>query len=98
MVRPLPLEPCPTPQARELHCTAPRMCAGWEKGRVKECALEIQLAGPVIIYHITYDDGEEVTSPAHIVLKACSLVQQLTPVRTRSGGGGPAYAPVTKGP
>ena len=75
MVRPLPLEPCPTPQARELHCTAPRMCAGWEKGRVKECALEMQLGGPVIIYHITYDDGEEVIYPAHIVLKACSLVQ-----------------------
>ena len=74
------------------------MCAGWEKGRVKECALEMQLGGPVIIYHITYDDGEEVIYPAHIVLKACSLVQQLTPVRTRSGGGGPAYAPVTKDP
>ena len=51
------------------------MCAGWEKGRVKECALEMQLGGPVIIYHITYDDGEEVIYPAHIVLKACSLVQ-----------------------
>ena len=41
------------------------MCAGWEKGRVKECALEMQLGGPVITYRITYDDGEEVTSPAH---------------------------------
>ena len=66
--------------SRRVSCTAALHCttharAGWEKGRVKECALEMQLGGPVIIYHITYDDGEEVIYPAHIVLKACSLVQ-----------------------
>ena len=47
--------------------------AGWERGRVKECVLEMRdrdetLHGmrsggtPVIIYHITYDDGEKVPS------------------------------------
>ena len=34
--------------------------AGWERGRVKECVLEMRAGRPVIIYRITYDDGEEV--------------------------------------
>ena len=38
-------------------------CAGWERGRVRECVLEMRKATPVIIYHITYDDGEEVPPP-----------------------------------
>merc|ERR1740124_1892121 len=33
---------------------------GWERGRGKECMLEMQAGRPVIIYRITYDDGEEV--------------------------------------
>ena len=32
----------------------------------------MQLGGPVIIYRIMYDDGEEVTAPAHILLKDCT--------------------------
>ena len=34
--------------------------AGWERGRVKECLLEMRAGRPVIIYHLAYDDGEEV--------------------------------------
>ena len=32
----------------------------------------MQLGGPVIIYRIMYDDGDEVTAPAHILLKDCT--------------------------
>ena len=49
------------------HCAR----AGWESGRVKECVLEMRGVGtPVIIYRITYDDGEEVpcTQPPHRAL------------------------------
>ena len=34
--------------------------AGWERGRVKECLLEMRVGRPVIIYRIMYDDGAEV--------------------------------------
>ena len=37
--------------------------AGWERGRVRECVLEMRKGTPVIIYRITYDDGEEVPPP-----------------------------------
>ena len=63
----------------------------------------MQLGGPVIIYRIMYDDGEEVTAPAHILLKdcthslMCTVLAHAPPVRTRTGAGGPAHAPVTKG-
>ena len=33
--------------------------AGWERGRVKECLLEMRAGRPVIIYHLAYDDGEK---------------------------------------
>ena len=32
----------------------------------------MQSGGPVIIYRIMYDDGEEVTAPAHTLLKDCT--------------------------
>ena len=54
--------PCPAPQRRpqapELH----HVRAGWERGRVKECVLELRAGRPVILYRITYDDGEKVSS------------------------------------
>jgi len=54
--------PCPAPQRRpqapELH----HVRAGWERGRVKECVLELRAGRPVILYGITYDDGEKVSS------------------------------------
>ena len=57
----LPLSCSPTrtrPQAPGLH----HVRAGWERGRVKECVLEMRARRPVIIYRITYHDGEEVTA------------------------------------
>ena len=56
---PMILLPHGRPQAQPPldHCAR----AGWESGRVKECVLEMRGVGtPVIIYRITYDDGEEV--------------------------------------
>lgn len=41
---------------------APRR-AGWERGRVTECVLEMRKDVPVIIYRITYDDGEKAPPP-----------------------------------
>ena len=46
--------------------------AGWERGRVRECVLEMRKGTPVIIYHITYDDGEEVPAGSHTLLTACA--------------------------
>jgi hypothetical protein len=60
----------------------------------------MQSGGPVIIYRIMYDDGEEVTAPAHILLKSCthSLMHGTSSRasgthRGRTGAGGPAHAP-----
>lgn len=59
VLSPLPCSPTRTrPQAPEPH----HVRAGWERGRVKECVLEMRARRPVIIYRITYHDGEEVTA------------------------------------
>ena len=57
VLTPLSCSPTRTrPQAPEPH----HVRAGWERGRVKECVLEMRAGRPVIIYRITYHDGEEV--------------------------------------
>ena len=57
VLSPLSCSPTRTrPQAPEPH----HVRAGWERGRVKECVLEMRAGRPVIIYRITYHDGEEV--------------------------------------
>ena len=71
-----------------------RARAGWEKGRVKECVLEMRVGAPAIIYRITYDDGEEVPPlalPAHSH-PSPRPHSELSPI-THTGGRGPAHAP-----
>ena len=91
----LPLSCSPTrtrPQAPGLH----HVRAGWERGRVKECVLEMRAGRPVIIYRITYNDGEEVTAAfvAHSMGPERSQNSRATAARC-TGGRGPAHAPGT---
>ena len=74
--------------------------AGWERGRVKECVLEMRAGRPVIIYRITYDDGEEValTHSSHHEPRALSSTQNSrASAARRTVGGGPAHASGTEG-
>ena len=50
------------------------MRAGWERGRVKECVLEMRARRPVIIYRITYHDGEEVPAAFTAAQHGLSLI------------------------
>ena len=55
---------------------------------------------PVIIYRITYDDGEEVTAASHTAWAQSALIHlRLTRLRRArtTGGRGPAHAPCTEG-
>ena len=75
VLTPLSCSPTRTrPQATELH----HVRAGWERGRVKECVLEMRARRPVIIYRITYHDGEEVTAAFTATQHGPRALSQLT--------------------
>ena len=96
--------PFPAPLSCEQHVALRHLSysvrAGWERGRVKECVLEMRAGRPVIIYRITYDDGEEValTHSSHHEPRALSSTQNSrASAARRTVGGGPAHASGTEG-